>query len=105
MGFDTPPCICLPELKYKCKCELPKTDKVRLLFAKKRIMGQILEILRMINQKISSSDLLDEEKVIGAKENWMFAAFIVDRCLLIVFAFYLFSIIMKFGVLLLRDSV
>ena len=98
--------ICLPELKDKCQCkpDEEKTDR-ELSVAMKQFMGQTLDTVRKINLKASSSDELDKEKIIGAKENWIFAAFIVDRCLLIVFVFYLFVIVIKFGIPLLRDSV
>ena len=99
-------CTCLPDSKHMCKCKPdPEKTNREVAMAIKQLIGQTLDTVRKINQKASNSDMLEEEMIIGAREEWVFAAFIVDRCLLVVFVLYLIVILIKYGVPLLWDSV
>ena len=88
-------------IEGKAESEMNERD---VLLSIKRVLSDTLDTVRKINRKSDESDFRSEEKVVGAEEEWMFAAFIVDRFLLITFIAYLLIIVVVYAVPLIRDS-
>ena len=76
-----------------------------VLVAMKQLVADTLATVKKINRKTNESDFASDERIIGAREDWMFGAFIVDRCLLVVFLIYLCVIVIVYGIPLMLDSI
>ena len=70
----------------------------------KNTIKEIKDILKNIDKKNDESDYRNDQRVVGAEEEWTFAAFVVDRCCLYVFFIYLIVVILALGYPLLRET-